>query len=265
MKVVLRADYQDLDDYEHRLVPDVEYDVLGISSDYYRIINCGDEPILYPSYLFIVVDATRPDDWITQYGDDGEEYSYPPPLGRVGFFEDYFDDDETAIREFWEYVRQQKPAMNSDVGGLILRALTTSSVRRDRRVALSSLSDESLIGYVVHAEPDARRMDLLVSVARLLRLMDSLLAGSRAGADFVGKFSDRFQSIDTWDADPLLDEAFDLAHSFFSEIQLFSSSDGERQEEPALFDDARLITLTEDAYSVLRGIWCQAVVGRIGP
>ncbi|MFO1424582.1 MAG: hypothetical protein U1F70_13230 [Candidatus Competibacteraceae bacterium] len=32
----------------------------------------------------------READWITEFGQDGEEYSYPPPLNKVGFFEDFF-------------------------------------------------------------------------------------------------------------------------------------------------------------------------------
>jgi hypothetical protein len=35
---------------------------------------------------------------VTEYGDDGERYAYPPPLNKSGFFEDFFDDKPRAVR-----------------------------------------------------------------------------------------------------------------------------------------------------------------------
>jgi len=33
----------------------------------------------------------EPAGWVTEIGDDGERYSYPQPLNKPGFFEDFFD------------------------------------------------------------------------------------------------------------------------------------------------------------------------------
>jgi hypothetical protein len=49
-------------------------------------------PYLYPARLFQVLDPREPADWVTDYGDDGERYAYPPPLNDPGFFEDFLDD-----------------------------------------------------------------------------------------------------------------------------------------------------------------------------
>jgi hypothetical protein len=40
-------------------------------------------------------------------GADGEPYAYPPQLHRVGFFEDFFDDEEETIATFWRVVNQR--------------------------------------------------------------------------------------------------------------------------------------------------------------
>ena len=77
------------------------YEVIGIEADTYRIIDDSDEPYLYESNQFEIVDSSEPDFWITDYGDDGERYSYPPSWARVGFFEDYYDKVETVKNQFW--------------------------------------------------------------------------------------------------------------------------------------------------------------------
>lgn len=79
------------------------YAVIGIEADELRIINNTGRPFLYPANLFSLVDAREPDDWITEFGDDGERYPYPPPLNKPGFFEDFFDQKAKAA----EKVRQQ--------------------------------------------------------------------------------------------------------------------------------------------------------------
>lgn len=65
------------------------YDVIGIEADELRIINEAGRPFLSPPHLFSVIDAREPADWVTEFGDEGERYSYPPPLNRPGFFEDF--------------------------------------------------------------------------------------------------------------------------------------------------------------------------------
>lgn len=80
------------------------YVVIGIEADYYRILNNAGEPVLYPPELFSIVDAHEPADWITEFGEEGERYAYPPALNKAGFFEDFFDRKPKAVTTFWRVV-----------------------------------------------------------------------------------------------------------------------------------------------------------------
>jgi hypothetical protein len=82
------------------------YRVIGIEADDYRVINDEGQPYLYPPDLFTIVDPVEPKDWIIEFGEEGERYAYPPELGKVGFFEDYFDGDPKAIIIFRQYVQR---------------------------------------------------------------------------------------------------------------------------------------------------------------
>ena len=83
------------------------YFVIGIEADDYRILDDSGRPYLYPAELFTVVDSREPQDWVTEYGEDGERYSYPSQLNAPGFFEDVFErkPEQTAI--FWHSVNQR--------------------------------------------------------------------------------------------------------------------------------------------------------------
>jgi hypothetical protein len=72
------------------------YVVIGIEADEFHILNDEGRPFLYPPTLFSVLDNREPADWVTEIGDDGERYSYPPPLNKPGFFEDFFDQKTKA-------------------------------------------------------------------------------------------------------------------------------------------------------------------------
>lgn len=82
------------------------YFVIGIEADDYRIMNDAGKPYLYPSGLFDVLDPRQPPDWVTEFGDDGEQYSYPEPLNEVGFFEDFFENKQERISIFWHVVNR---------------------------------------------------------------------------------------------------------------------------------------------------------------
>jgi hypothetical protein len=86
------------------------YVVIGIEADELRLLNDGGRPFLYPSNLFSSVDSREPVDWVTQFGDDGERYSYPPSLNKSGFFEDFFDEKAKAVASFWRVVDQRLAA-----------------------------------------------------------------------------------------------------------------------------------------------------------
>ena len=83
------------------------YVVIGIEADDLRILNDAGRPFLYPPNLFTVVHAEEPSDWVTEFGDDRERYSYPPPLNKPGFFEDFFDEKRKAVVTFWRVVNQR--------------------------------------------------------------------------------------------------------------------------------------------------------------
>ncbi len=100
----LNGEYQDL-------TAGQGYVVIGIEADDLRILNDQGRPFLYPAGQFEVVDATEPGDWIIEYGQDGERYSYPPPLNRTGFFEDFFDNRREAVTTFWQVVNQRLAAV----------------------------------------------------------------------------------------------------------------------------------------------------------
>lgn len=86
------------------------YVVIGIEADHLRILNDVGRPFLYPPDLFSLIDPREPVDWGTEVGDDGERYSYPPPLNRSGFFEDFFDEKTKAVAIFWRVVNQRLAA-----------------------------------------------------------------------------------------------------------------------------------------------------------
>ncbi len=88
----------------HDLTPGNVYHVIGIEADEYRLMNDFGRPYLYPPRLFRFVDRTRPGDWHTTMGDDGEEYSYPLELKRPGFFENYFDNRQQEIATLNNYL-----------------------------------------------------------------------------------------------------------------------------------------------------------------
>ena len=86
------------------------YVVIGIEADDFRILNDVGRPVLYPHDLFSVIDPAVPADWVTEFGDDEERYSYPTPLNKAGFFEDFFDEKRKAVSTFWRVVNQRLAA-----------------------------------------------------------------------------------------------------------------------------------------------------------
>jgi len=95
-----RARYPDL-------TPGLSYVVIGIEANDFRILNDQGRPYLYPSRLFEIIDPYKPDDWVTERGEEGECYAYPSPLNACGFFEDFFDAKPKAVATFWRIVNQR--------------------------------------------------------------------------------------------------------------------------------------------------------------
>lgn len=86
------------------------YVVIGVEANDFRILNDQGRPFLYPARIFAVVDRREPEDWVSEVGEAGERYSYPPSLNAVGFFEDFFDGNRRAVRTFWRVVNEQLAA-----------------------------------------------------------------------------------------------------------------------------------------------------------
>ena len=91
------------------------YMVIGIEADALRILDDAGRPYLYPSQLFTIVDRREPADWVTEVGDEGECYAYPPPLNRPGFFEDFFEGKSQAVSRFWRTLNQRLSARFKDL------------------------------------------------------------------------------------------------------------------------------------------------------
>jgi hypothetical protein len=90
------------------LTPGNVYRVIGIEADDYRLMNDEGLPYLYSAGEFLVVDPSEPAEWHTQYGDEGERYSYPPELGKPGFFEDYFDGKSECVAALRRYLAEHR-------------------------------------------------------------------------------------------------------------------------------------------------------------
>lgn len=101
------------------------YVVIGIEADELRLLNNAGRPFLYRPTLFSVIESEEPSDWVTEFGDDGERYSYPPALNKPGFFEDFFDQKTKAVATFWRIVNQQlATTQQSSVGIRVPRHAT---------------------------------------------------------------------------------------------------------------------------------------------
>ena|ERR1700690_279817 len=98
-----------LDDFDHRhLEPEKIYEVIGIDYDSYRIIDEIGEPILYPKYLFDIIDPSIPESWIREEHETDHYYIDPPELSAPGFYEDYFDKDAKARAIFEQFLIKKK-------------------------------------------------------------------------------------------------------------------------------------------------------------
>lgn len=91
--------------YRYDLTVGQQYEVIEVAADHYRVLDDTGRPYLFPKSVFRVIDATRPRDWVSEVF-DGDEYASAPAFRRPGFFEDYFDRNPKAIREFNRYINQ---------------------------------------------------------------------------------------------------------------------------------------------------------------
>jgi hypothetical protein len=106
MRVKMNPNHPEARQYDD-FTRDRPYEVIGIEADDFRILNDHGQPYLYSPDLFVVVDPHEPEEWITDYGTEGERYSYPQELSRAGFFEDWFDGDDQARAAFQAYLARK--------------------------------------------------------------------------------------------------------------------------------------------------------------
>jgi hypothetical protein len=85
------------------LTPNTEYWVIGFDDENYRVLDDNKEPILYPKYLFEIIDKKYSDDWVKVSYDDGEYFVDPPELSDIYFYEKYFDGDKETREVFRQY------------------------------------------------------------------------------------------------------------------------------------------------------------------
>jgi len=107
MKVKAKPEVHDhlLDEFDNQgLEPNKEYEVIGMSYDYYRVLDDYGEPILYPKYLFDVTDSAVPKTWTRKDYAEDEYYLDPPELSELGFYEDYFDGKSEARATFENFL-----------------------------------------------------------------------------------------------------------------------------------------------------------------
>ena len=76
--------------------------MIGVSADYYQLMNDYGEPIIYDPTCFTVVDSHEPEFWRFEYGTEGERYAHPPGWNVAGFFERWHDRDEIIRKVFAE-------------------------------------------------------------------------------------------------------------------------------------------------------------------
>ena len=84
--------------------PNATYDVIGIDYDCFRIVNEVREPILYPKFLFEVIDSSIPDSWTRVQISPDEYYINPQELSEPGFYEDLFDGVPEAKAVFEKFL-----------------------------------------------------------------------------------------------------------------------------------------------------------------
>lgn len=90
------------------------YEVLAIEDDMYRILTdpqswpYGNDPVLYESSLFEVVDGSIPEFWVEERFEDGSVCQSPPEW-KGCFFDDFHDGDAASRRIFRDVVKRYYP------------------------------------------------------------------------------------------------------------------------------------------------------------
>jgi len=109
MKVVLRNPNAPDGRQHWSLTVGCDYEVLGIECDDYRLLDDTGKPFVFDAVCFQITDPQEPAFWVSEVGEEGERYAYPPGWGVVGFFEAWHDGVEIVRRVFTEQLRAWYP------------------------------------------------------------------------------------------------------------------------------------------------------------
>ena len=109
MRVALRNPDSPDDSYLWSLTVGGVYEVLGIAANDYRLLDDAGKPLLFNPLCFEVIDPSEPAFWLSEYGEEGERYAYPPGWGVPGFFEDWHDGVKVVRRTFAEQMAHWYP------------------------------------------------------------------------------------------------------------------------------------------------------------
>ncbi len=134
----------------------------------------------------------------------------------------------------------------------IVDVLTRSIFRRDK-LGLAG-SDEELMRRLVQGPIESQEAHFLVTVSRLLRLMDGLISGRETGEGFVEKFETTWHVLKVSHASGL-EVQLNKLREFYEDIQLFCVSVRDREEEPSLFGPEKLKVRTIQMYIDLKQWW----------
>lgn len=83
------------------------YNVISISINQnqkkflYRIIDSEGTPALYENHLFDIIDNKLDSDWIISFNEEFNVINImPASISYKGFWEDYFNDEDNAVKIF---------------------------------------------------------------------------------------------------------------------------------------------------------------------
>lgn len=89
-----------------------QYKVLSTEYDYFRLLNEGGEPILYPIVFFDVIENSIDDDWVVEIIDPEEDdermWVNMEPKELLNFsYEDYFDYNMDSMNFFLKFLEKR--------------------------------------------------------------------------------------------------------------------------------------------------------------
>ena len=88
--------------------PNQIYDVLEIYDDYYRLLNDGNEPVLFHKDNFKIVDIKKNNNWIKEIDNENVIY-FTLSQWKDFFFEDYFEGKKDSYNQFINDIKDAFP------------------------------------------------------------------------------------------------------------------------------------------------------------